>query len=138
MSADAADHVTRVLAEGMLAPAGQRDFVLAEWSDDGSRPGEPMAPPHVHHDDDEAWYVLEGAMRFWIGDDTFDVSAGGAVLGPKGVRHTFANAGPGVARYILVMRPRTHALLEALHDGTDRDRAAVEALFRAHGVEPIS
>ena len=36
------------------------------------------------------------------------------------------------------MGPRTAALLAALHDGTGRDRQAVEALFLAFGVELLA
>jgi mannose-6-phosphate isomerase-like protein (cupin superfamily) len=40
-------------------------FVIAEWKDPGGRTDPPrfIAPPHLHHSDDEAWYVLEGILR---------------------------------------------------------------------------
>jgi len=39
-------------------------FVVAEWQDAGGPPG-PLrfiVPRHLHHSDDEAWYVLEGTL----------------------------------------------------------------------------
>ena len=54
-------------------------------------------PLHVHHEDDEAWYVLEGALRFRLGEETFEVGAGGGVLAPKGPRTHMAMH--GVARW---------------------------------------
>jgi mannose-6-phosphate isomerase-like protein (cupin superfamily) len=40
-------------------------LVLAEWRDPGGATDPPrdIAPLHVHHCDDEAWYVLEGAQH---------------------------------------------------------------------------
>jgi mannose-6-phosphate isomerase-like protein (cupin superfamily) len=45
-------------------------FVLAEWAAPGALEGPPrfIAPFHVHHTDDEAWYVLEGTLAFQLGD----------------------------------------------------------------------
>jgi mannose-6-phosphate isomerase-like protein (cupin superfamily) len=45
-------------------------------------------------DEDEAWYVLEGTLRFRIGDREIEAHAGTAVFGPRGVPHTYANRGP--------------------------------------------
>jgi mannose-6-phosphate isomerase-like protein (cupin superfamily) len=93
------------------------DFVIAEWSDDGeSSAGSPIAPLHLHHGDDEAWYVLEGTLGFVRGDDQIEAAAGAAVLVPRGVAHTYWNAGTGRARYLLVMTPRLAALIAALHE----------------------
>lgn len=47
------------------------------------------APLHIHHDTDETWYVIEGELTVFVGDERFEVGAGGFVLGPKGVPHTF-------------------------------------------------
>lgn len=38
----------------------------------------------MHHEDDEAWYVLEGTLRFRLGEETLEVGAGGSVMAPKG------------------------------------------------------
>ena len=48
------------------------------------------APPlHIHRDEDEAFHLLEGAMRFRCGDDEFDVGVGDFVLVPRGTPHAF-------------------------------------------------
>jgi mannose-6-phosphate isomerase-like protein (cupin superfamily) len=129
--------IARPLAGQVLAPDGERAFVLAEWSDDGARGAEPIAPPRIHLDEDEAWYVLEGRLAFRLGDREIEADAGSAVFGPRGVAHTYWNSGPGVARYLLVMGPRTWAVLQALHDGTSRDGRAVSDLFLAHGIRLV-
>jgi len=28
-------------------------------------------PLHIHHREDEAWYILDGQMTFYVGDDAF-------------------------------------------------------------------
>lgn len=92
------------------------DFVLAEWVDDGESSAEqPVAPLHRHLADDEAWYVLEGTLGFIRGDERLEAPAGSAVLVPAGVAHTFWNAGPGRARYLILMTPRVAALVAGLH-----------------------
>jgi len=118
------------LEDGQLGGPGT-DFVIVEYSDLGE--SDWIAPLHVHHGDDEAWYVLEGALRFRIGDEMRDVGPHGAVLAPKGTPHAFGNAGSGQrARYLLVMTPKIHALVKALHEPGARDHAAV---FRTHDSE---
>ena len=108
------------------------DFVLAEWRDRGeSSEEQPIAPLHVHHEDDEAWYVLEGRLGLRRGEGTVVASAGAAVLVPRGTPHTFWNAGPGEVRYLIVMTPRIAALIDALHDPGASDD--LPALFERHG-----
>jgi mannose-6-phosphate isomerase-like protein (cupin superfamily) len=102
------------------------DFVIVEWSDSGESEWDWIAPLHVHHADDEAWYVLEGSLRFRIGDDTFDAGPGSAVLAAKGTPHAYGNARKGErARYLLVMTPRIRALVAALHAPGAGDYAAI-------------
>jgi mannose-6-phosphate isomerase-like protein (cupin superfamily) len=132
---DAASRLVRSPLMGKTLDLGpDADFVLAEWQDDGYEPGQLIAPPHVHLEDDEAWYVLDGRLRFRIGDDEIDAPAGTAIYGLHGLAHTYWNPAPEPARYLLVMRPRTVQLIEALHDGTQRDHAALAALFRSHAM----
>ena len=52
------------------------------------------SPWHVHPEEDEWFYVLEGEMSFWVGDTHLTLTAGSFAFGPKGVPHTFyAEAG---------------------------------------------
>jgi mannose-6-phosphate isomerase-like protein (cupin superfamily) len=112
------------------------DFVLVEWrADTSSSPERPIAALHVHHHDDEAWYVLQGTLGFRIGDSVVTAEAGSAVLVPKGTPHTYWNAGPGEARYVLVMSPSTRALIEEVHAGTGESYAEI---FRRHGSELLA
>jgi mannose-6-phosphate isomerase-like protein (cupin superfamily) len=112
------------------------DFVMVEWADPGgvTGPDRPIAGLHVHHEDDEAWYVLEGALGFRLGGETVEAGAGTVVFARRGTPHTFWNAGPGPARYVLVMTPRIHRLVQALHAPGASDYAAI---FREHRSELV-
>jgi mannose-6-phosphate isomerase-like protein (cupin superfamily) len=112
------------------------DFVIVEWADAGTSDWEWIAPLHVHHADDEAWYVLGGALRFRIGDSEYEAGPGSAVLAPKGTPHAYGNARRGQAvRYLLVMTPKIRALVQALHEPGASDYPAI---FRAHDSELLN
>ncbi len=53
-----------------------------------------VAPLHVLHEDDEAWHVISGALRFRFEDRELIAEAGSTVLVPAGMPHTFGDAGP--------------------------------------------
>jgi quercetin dioxygenase-like cupin family protein len=46
-------------------------------------------PWHVHPDEDEWFYVLDGEFTFYVGDTRMSLPAGSFAFGPKGVPHTF-------------------------------------------------
>jgi mannose-6-phosphate isomerase-like protein (cupin superfamily) len=112
-------------------PAGTaaEDFTIVEWTAEIGRHW--IAPLHVHHSDDEAWYVLEGELGFRLGEEVVIAAAGCAVVAPRGTPHTYWNAGAAEARYLLVMCPRVARLIDAIHaPGAD-----IPALFAAHDSE---
>jgi mannose-6-phosphate isomerase-like protein (cupin superfamily) len=123
---------------GREVAAPNATMVIVEWIDPGGGTDPPLyiAPLHIHHEDDEAWYVLEGALRIRIGEDEVDVEAGGAALVPRGTVHTYWNPRPDPTRYLLIMTPRVKALIDALHSPNTGDRP-VEDVFRAHRSEYI-
>jgi mannose-6-phosphate isomerase-like protein (cupin superfamily) len=101
-------------------------FVMVEWM---AEVGDHwIAPLHVHDEGDEAWYVIEGALEFRLGEDAVVARAGSAVLAPRGTPHTYRNAGATPARYLLVMTPQIAHLIEEIH----RPEADIGAVFAAH------
>jgi quercetin dioxygenase-like cupin family protein len=62
------------------------------------------SPWHVHPEEDEWFYVLEGEMTFWVADTRLSLKAGSFAFGPKGVPHTFYAEGPG-ARALVGFAP---------------------------------
>jgi mannose-6-phosphate isomerase-like protein (cupin superfamily) len=122
------------LSGQVLAPAGA-NVVLAQWTADAATGPEPLYQAPLHrHDDDEAWYVLEGVLRVRVGDDEVEVPAGGAVIVPGGTAHTFWNPGSTPARYLLVMGARTYALIQEIHS-PDRGETTLAELFARYGAE---
>ena len=48
------------------------------------------APPlHVHHHEDEAFYVLDGEVTVLVGDERIDLRTGDYAFAPRGIRHTW-------------------------------------------------
>jgi hypothetical protein len=48
-----------------------------------------VPPPHIHHREDEIFYVLEGEIAVSVNDRTIKVSPGTIVFLPRDVRHSF-------------------------------------------------
>ena len=110
------------------------DFVVAEWTAQPSSSGERelVAPLHIHHGDDEAWYVLEGALGFSLDSVESLVSTGGAVMARAGVAHTYWNAASYPTRYLIIMTPRIRELIAVLHDPERRQDRTVAEVFAAY------
>jgi quercetin dioxygenase-like cupin family protein len=62
------------------------------------------SPLHVHHREDEWFYVLEGELTFWVGGEVIEAPAGSFVFGPRDVPHTFVVSSE-TARFLLVTEP---------------------------------
>jgi quercetin dioxygenase-like cupin family protein len=65
-------------------------------------PGE-GPPPHIHDDEDEAFYVLEGRMRFRAGEDELVLESGGCVYLPRSIVHQPMAEGDQPARALVVL-----------------------------------
>ena len=61
-------------------------------------------PLHVHYEDGEGFYVLEGSVTIVVGDETLELTAGRHAYGPRDVPHRFI-VGPDGARMIWVLAP---------------------------------
>jgi quercetin dioxygenase-like cupin family protein len=62
-------------------------------------------PAHFHEAQDESWYVLEGELRFKLGDEMRSAPAGSFVFVPRGTVHCFQNVGDGPARILVIFNP---------------------------------
>jgi quercetin dioxygenase-like cupin family protein len=86
MKASAETTAGRVMVNENLAPRGA---------------GSPL---HVHHREDEWFYVIEGQLTFWVGGEVIDAPAGSFVYGPRDIPHTFVVSSEQ-ARFLLVTEP---------------------------------
>lgn len=62
-------------------------------------------PPHIHHNEDEAIYVLEGEVSFLWDDRTFRGGPGSYTLLRRGIAHTYKVEGDSPARLLIVTTP---------------------------------
>ena len=79
-----------------------------------------MPPLHIHHNEDEGFYLLEGDVSFYLPGRRIDVTAGESVLAPRGVPHAY-RVGDAGARWLVTSTPA----------GFERFVADVAALDRA-------
>ncbi len=63
------------------------------------------ALPHIHHAENEAFYVLDGEVEFLKGERTVRAGVGEFVFIPKGVVHGFKNVGQEPARCLGIVTP---------------------------------
>lgn len=63
-------------------------------------------PLHIHHTEDEVFIVLEGEVRFVVGDTSRQVLPFEEILAPKGVPHTYRVKSPEGARWVTVTAHR--------------------------------
>jgi quercetin dioxygenase-like cupin family protein len=65
-----------------------------------------FATPHHRHDNhDEAFYVLEGAMRGYCGEQTWRATKGSFVWLPRGIPHGYAVDGDETLRTLAITVP---------------------------------
>ena len=62
------------------------------------------SPLHVHHNEDEWFYLIDGELTFWVGGRVIHATAGGFVFGPRDIPHTFT-VDSELARFLLVAEP---------------------------------
>jgi quercetin dioxygenase-like cupin family protein len=62
------------------------------------------APLHVHHRDDEGFWILDGEVTFEVGDQVIEASAGDYVFGPRDIPHRFT-VGERGCRMLFIMVP---------------------------------
>ena len=62
------------------------------------------APLHVHHNEDEGFWVLEGELTFQVGEEKIKASPGSFLFGPRDVPHRYTvESGP--ARLLFILSP---------------------------------
>jgi quercetin dioxygenase-like cupin family protein len=104
------------------------------------------SPLHVHHNEDEWFYVLDGELTLWVGGEVTVAPAGSFVYGPREVPHTFV-VSSDEARFLLVVEPSGfEGFVRALAEPAERleipppaseppDVEALTALAATYGME---
>jgi quercetin dioxygenase-like cupin family protein len=83
------------------ADSGQTggQFTLVEVSEN-----EGETPLHVHFNEDETFWVLEGALEFEVGGDTIAAGPGDMLFAPRGIPHRYV-VRQGPARMLFLFTP---------------------------------
>ena len=105
-----------------------------------------QAPLHVHHREDEGFWILDGDVTLHVGDETIEASAGDFAWGPRGIPHRYT-VGPRGCRMLFLLTPAgfeglVRDMSEPAGDRTlpppadgPPDMEMVAAVATAHGCE---
>ena len=95
-------------------------------------------PLHYHHSQDEWFFVLDGEFLFQVGEDSFRLTAGDSILGPRRVPHAFAST-RDTGKLMIIYQP-AGMMEQFFADGSRLIHGSPEdwqALHRAHGMEIV-
>jgi quercetin dioxygenase-like cupin family protein len=95
-------------------------------------------PRHLHHNEDEWFYVVEGDYTLEVGSERFHLEAGDSILGPREVPHAWAFTGDTPGKVLIAFAPANK--MEAFfrdnakhfHGGNYANEAQI---YRAYGME---
>ncbi|WP_338007574.1 quercetin 2,3-dioxygenase [Natronoglomus mannanivorans] len=74
-----------------------------------------VTPLHVHHAEDELWFVIDGQLSVHVDGETFTVGAGDVAFGPRGAPHAF-RVDEDDSRYLVVRNAGGESFFEAVGD----------------------
>jgi len=97
------------------------------------KPGGP--PLHLHHYQDEFWYVVAGEYVFQIGSDLYRAQAGDCLLGPREIPHAWAFVGSSPGRLLVGFTPASRIQEYFERPRTPGVYATDAALYHAYGME---
>jgi len=92
---------------------------------------------HLHYDQDEWFYAVEGEFIFEIGQEKFRLKPGDSVLAPRKIPHVWAYAGTGsIGRILITFMPagKMEAFFREVTNANAMPPQDPE-LWRAHGME---
>jgi mannose-6-phosphate isomerase-like protein (cupin superfamily) len=93
---------------------------------------------HLHHEQDEWFYVVEGEYVIEVGEERYKPVPGDSVLAPRKVAHVWAHVGEGTGRLIAALQPAGE--IEAFFEdvaklGTSPEREKLRRAFSSHSME---
>ena len=92
-------------------------------------------PTHIHPTEDEFFYVLKGDFKVKLGDQITDAPVGTVMFVPRGVAHTFQNAGSEPGEFLVGVMPGGFEGIMAERQGVDAD--TVKALAKKYNMEVV-
>jgi quercetin dioxygenase-like cupin family protein len=94
-------------------------------------------PRHLHHSQDEWFYVMEGQFIAEVGNESFKLAPGDSLFAPRGIPHAFAHVGENTGRLLIGFQPAGQ--MERFFHETAKlgDYPADAAMFRSCGMELV-
>jgi quercetin dioxygenase-like cupin family protein len=96
-------------------------------------------PPHIHHNEDETFQILEGEYEWTVGGETFVATKGTMIFAPRGVPHTYRYLGTAPGRLMCVITPSGFEgffeEIAAMTQEQQQDIPKVMEIGRSYGVE---
>jgi quercetin dioxygenase-like cupin family protein len=111
-----------VIVKASSETTAGRVTVIEHLAPEGAGP-----PVHVHHREDEWFYVIEGELTFWVGGRIIKAPTGSFVYGPRDIPHTFT-----------VNSPQAHSLVVTEPAGFEKFMRALGEPAAAHTIPPAS
>ena len=98
-------------------------------------------PRHLHHNENEWFYVMEGEYIAEIGSERFHLKPGDSILGPREVPHAWAYVGEGPGKLLIAFAPA--GKMEAFFRDNEKRQNGEHlteylndaAVYRAYGLE---
>lgn len=106
-------------------------------------PGSNVPPAHSHRDNEEFFYVVEGAITYSVDADTRELKPGEWMSTPRGSVHGFRNEGAQTARALVVLTPDIGAqyfrdVAAVINAGGPPDRAKLAEVMLRYGLKPAA
>ncbi len=92
-------------------------------------------PLHLHHEQDEFWYVISGEYMFQVGSERYRAQAGDCLLGPRNIPHAYAFVGSSTGRILISFTPAGKIQEYFERPRTPGVYVADAELYRAYGME---
>ena len=135
---------TSAPASGELDFLGSRARILTDGAHTGGHlgvvdmlevPAGSMPPLHVHHREDEAFYVLSGETTLLLPGREVVCGPGDLAVAPRGVPHTY-RVGTEPARWLVLSAPAGfERFVAAVGAAGDVDPDALMRIAAEHGIE---
>ncbi|MET0463559.1 MAG: cupin domain-containing protein [Chitinophagaceae bacterium] len=96
-------------------------------------------PYHVHPNQDEIFYVLEGSYRFKVGEELFDLSVGESIFLPRAIPHAWTQVGQK-GKMMVILQPagkleNFFTTMAALKE--EPDPATIRKIFAENEMEVV-
>jgi quercetin dioxygenase-like cupin family protein len=97
---------------------------------------------HVHHSQDEWFYIISGEFIAQVGEDKFSLKAGDSAFAPRKIPHAFAKVSEGEAQMLVLFQPAGSMedffrQMSKLGKNIPKDQEPLKELWRAYGMEIV-